>query len=64
MTSRTHEDAPSEYVKGLEDLERRAARGEVTLAQARREIHGLRERYVNGLPVAVLRRAQDAKERA
>ena len=64
MTSKASGHVPLEYVKALEDLERRAFRGEVTLAQARREIHGLREKYVNGLPIAVLHRAQDAKERA
>lgn len=39
-----------EYELALADLERRAARGEVTLAQARHEIFALRERYTAGVP--------------
>lgn len=35
----------------MADLERRAARGEVTLAQARHEIFALRERYTAGMPL-------------
>jgi hypothetical protein len=34
-------------------LEHRVARGEVPLAQARREIHALRQRYKGGWPVAL-----------
>jgi hypothetical protein len=44
-----------EYVQAMADLERRAARGEVTLAQARHEIFALRERYTAGLPRPVYR---------
>ena len=44
-----------EYEKAMADLERRAARGEVTLAQARHEIFALRERYTAGMPVAQYR---------
>ena len=42
-----------EYLRAFDDLERRVARGEVPLAQARREIHALRERYTDGRPVAL-----------
>jgi hypothetical protein len=42
-----------EYASAFDDLERRAARGEVTLAQVRREIHALRERFTGGRPVAL-----------
>jgi hypothetical protein len=42
-----------EYVKAFDDLERRAARGQLTLAQLRCEVHALRERYTGGWPVAV-----------
>jgi hypothetical protein len=42
-----------EYLSAFADLERRAARGEVTLAQARSEIHALRQRYTGGMPVAL-----------
>ncbi|WP_298235371.1 hypothetical protein [uncultured Azohydromonas sp.] len=45
-----------EYEKAMADLERRAARGEVTLAQARHEIFALRERYTAGMPLAQYRR--------
>ena len=45
-----------EYEKAIADLERRAARGEVTLAQARHEIFALRERYTDGQPTALYRR--------
>lgn len=40
-----------DYEKAMADLERRAARGEVTLAQARHEIFALRERYTDGQPL-------------
>jgi hypothetical protein len=45
-----------EYEQAMADLERRAARGEVTLAQARHEIFALRERYTAGVPLAQYRR--------
>jgi hypothetical protein len=45
--------APAEYVNAFADLERRAAAGEITLAQARREVHALRQRYTGGWPVAL-----------
>lgn len=35
---------PSDYVTAMTDIERRAFRGELTLAQLRHEIHALRER--------------------
>jgi hypothetical protein len=44
-----------EYVKAFDDLERRAARGQLTLAQLRREVHALRERHTGGWPVAIAR---------
>lgn len=44
---------PVEYQRAFDDLERRAALGQVTLAQARREIFELREKYSSGLPVAL-----------
>ncbi len=44
---------PVEYQRAFDDLERRAALGLVTLAQARREIFELREKYSSGLPVAL-----------
>ena len=44
---------PAEYQRAFDDLERRAALGEVTLAQARQEIFELREKYSHGLPVAL-----------
>ncbi|NML16361.1 hypothetical protein [Azohydromonas caseinilytica] len=47
-----------EYEKAMADLERRAARGEVTLAQARHEIFALRERYTAGQPCALWRRSE------
>lgn len=36
---------PVEYAKAMEDLEQRAARGSLTLAQARQEIFSLREKF-------------------
>ena len=36
---------PPEYEAAMADLERRAAAGELTLAQAKREIFALRERF-------------------
>jgi hypothetical protein len=47
---------PVEYQRAFDDLEKRAARGEVTLAQARQEIFALREKFSCGLPVAMYRR--------
>ena len=44
-----------EYDLAMADLERRAARGEVTLAQARHEIFALRERYTAGMPLVQYR---------
>jgi hypothetical protein len=44
---------PVEYQRAFDDLERRAALGQVTLAQARREIFELREKYSSGLPVVL-----------
>jgi hypothetical protein len=49
------DSAPSEYVKAMAELERRAARGELSLAQARREIFELRERFAAGSIAAVMR---------
>lgn len=50
ISSGCHGGHPPEYELALADLERRAARGEVTLAQARHEIFALRERYTAGVP--------------
>jgi hypothetical protein len=36
---------PPEYEAAMADIEGRAARGELTLAQAKREIFALRERF-------------------
>ncbi|NML18035.1 hypothetical protein [Azohydromonas caseinilytica] len=36
---------PPEYEAAMADIERRAVAGELTLAQAKREIFALRERY-------------------
>ena len=44
---------PVEYQRAFDDLERRAALGQVTLAQARQEIFELREKYSSGLPVTL-----------
>ncbi|NML17951.1 hypothetical protein [Azohydromonas caseinilytica] len=44
---------PVEYQRAFDDLERRAAMGEVTLVQARQEIFALREKFSCGLPMAV-----------
>jgi hypothetical protein len=41
---------PVEYQRAFDDLEKRAARGEVTLAQAKQEIFALREKFSCGLP--------------
>jgi hypothetical protein len=45
---------PLEYKVAMTDLERRAARGEVSLAQARREIFELRERFAAGGAAVVM----------
>jgi hypothetical protein len=37
----------------MADLECRAARGDVTLAEAKREIFALRDKYTNGVPIAL-----------
>lgn len=36
---------PAGYVTAMADIERRALRGELTLAQARREVFTVRERF-------------------
>lgn len=36
---------PAEYVSAMADIEERAVRGELSLAQAKREIFALRERF-------------------
>jgi hypothetical protein len=48
------ESVSSEYEKAMADLECRAARGDVTLAQAKREIFELRDKYTNGVPIALV----------
>lgn len=47
---------PSEYESAFAELERRAARGEFTLAQWRHEVHALRQRCTAGRPVPLWRR--------
>ncbi|WP_157271430.1 hypothetical protein [Azohydromonas aeria] len=42
----------AEYIEAFDELERRAARGQLTLAQLRREVHALRERFTGGQAVA------------
>lgn len=44
---------PVEYQRAFDDLERRAAKGEVTLAQAKQEIFALREKFSCGLPMVL-----------
>lgn len=44
-----------EYQRAFAELERRAALGEVTLAQLRREVFELREKFSCGLPVVLHR---------
>jgi hypothetical protein len=46
---------PVEYQRAFADLERRATLGEVTLAQLRREVFELREKFSCGLPVVLCR---------
>jgi hypothetical protein len=55
ISTSCHGGPHPEYEQAMADLERRAARGEVTLAQARREIFALRERYTAGMPMALFR---------
>jgi hypothetical protein len=57
---RTADSAPHEYVIAMAELERRAARGELSLAQARREIFELRERFAAGSVAVVMRWAARA----
>ena len=45
--------APHEYARAFAELERQAARGQLTLAQLRRDVHALRERFTSGQPVAL-----------
>ena len=47
--------AHPDYEMAFADLERRAARGEMSLAQVRHEVWALRERYTGGQPVALQR---------
>jgi hypothetical protein len=47
-----------EYETAFAELERRAARGEFTLAQLRHEVHALRQRYTAGRAVALCRRTK------
>lgn len=46
----------TEYEAAFAELERRAARGEFTLAQWRHEVHSLRQRRTGGRPVPLWRR--------
>lgn len=46
---RTH----PEYARAFAELERLAMRGQLTLAQLRREVRALRERFTGGRPVAL-----------
>jgi hypothetical protein len=46
----------TEYESAFAELERRAARGEFTLAQWRHEVHLLRQRCTAGRPVSLWRR--------
>lgn len=57
---RAVDSAPQEYVMAIAELERRAARGELSLAQARYEIFELRERFAAGSVAAVMRWAASA----
>ena len=56
----TIDQAPQEYETAMADLEQRAARGELSLAQARQEIFRLRERFAAGGIAAVMRWAAHA----
>ena len=48
-----HASVPAEYATAFAELERLAARGQLTLAQLRRDVHALRERFTGGQPVAL-----------
>lgn len=50
---------PLEYVAAIADLEERATRGELTIAQVRQEIFALRERFCAG-PAVMLQWATQA----
>lgn len=54
-STRAVDSAPPEYVMAMAELERRAAHGELSLAQARREIFDLRERFAAGSIAVVMR---------
>lgn len=43
--ARSPDGPPAEYEAAMADIEQRAARGEITIAQVRREIFALRERF-------------------
>ncbi len=51
---------PPEYEVAMAELEQRAARGELSLAQAKQEIFQLRERFAAGGIAAVMRWAAEA----
>ncbi|WP_029000441.1 hypothetical protein [Azohydromonas australica] len=51
----TADSAPQAYVTAMTELERRAARGELSLAQAKHEIFELRERFAAGSIAVVMR---------
>lgn len=56
---------PIEYAKAIEDLERRAAQGRLTLAEARTEMISLREKFeINSYAVAQWAAASQCKGRA
>jgi hypothetical protein len=55
-TKRGSDGIHPEYETAFTELERRAARGEFTLAQWRHEVHALRQHCTGGRPVALLRR--------
>lgn len=57
---RIPDSPPSAYVVAMADLERRAARSELSLAQAKREIFELRERFASGDVAVVMRWAAQA----
>ena len=56
----TIDQAPPEYETAMAELEQRAARGELSLAQARQEIFRLRERFAAGGIASVMRWAAQA----
>lgn len=45
MFRSSSEGPPAEYLSAMDDLERRAYRGELTVRQVRHEIFALRERF-------------------